>query len=186
MQLQQLIFSLLSAASIAHAFTVPTTPTQSAGRLPLAQSDKLRRVLTRKALLKHADKLLKFSQTDPDGNRGFGGVGHNLTVDYLYNTFSTGDMADYYTVEKQMFIYKYAYGTSKVIIEGQTHESLYLTYSPSTNGELKLPLGLAANLGCTPEDYPDLTGRIALVSRGTCEFGLKSVLAGKAGALGII
>ncbi|RPB21343.1 Zn-dependent exopeptidase [Terfezia boudieri ATCC MYA-4762] len=186
MQLQQLVFSLLSVASVARALTVLTTPTPSADRLPLAQSDKLRRVLTRKALLKHANKFLKFSQTDPDGNRGFGGVGHNLTANYLYNTFSTGDMADYYTVEKQMFIHEYAYGTTKVIIEGQTHESSYFTYSPSTDGELKLPLGLAANLGCTPEDYPDLTGKIALISRGTCEFGLKSVLAGKAGAQGIL
>ena len=148
MQLQQFVFSLLSVASVVHALTVPTTPAPSAGRLPLVESNKLRRVLTRKALLTHADELLKFSQEDPDGNRGFGGVGHNLTVDYLYKAFC--DMSDYYTVEKQMFIYEYAYGTSKVIIEGQTHESSYFTYSPSTDGDLKLPLGLTSNLGCNP------------------------------------
>ena len=57
-----------------------------------------------------------------------------------------------------------------------------------------------ANLGCdavsksdrwaltllTPKyksDYPaPLTGKIALISRGTCQFGLKSALAGAAGA----
>lgn len=31
-----------------------------------------------------------------------------------------------------------------------------------------------------------MLGAIALVSRGTCEFGLKSVLAGNAGAIGVI
>ena len=145
MQLQQLVYSLLSVASVARALTVPAP---SADRLPLVESNKLRRVLTRTALLKHADKFLEFSKKDPDGNRGFGGVGHNLTVDYLYNTFRK--MADYYTVEKQMFIHEYSYGTSKVTIEGQAHESSYFTYSPSTDGDLKLPLGLTANLGCTP------------------------------------
>jgi Zn-dependent M28 family amino/carboxypeptidase len=36
-------------------------------------------------------------------------------------------------------------------------------------------------------DYPAaLSGKIALISRGTCEFGLKSALAGSAGAIGAI
>lgn len=42
------------------------------------------------------------------------------------------------------------------------------------------------HLKTNQEDYPDLTGKIALVSRGACEFGLKSVLAGKAGASAIL
>ncbi|KAF8416440.1 hypothetical protein EV426DRAFT_421870 [Tirmania nivea] len=183
MQLQQLVFSLLSVASV--ALNIPNV-LASSGRLPPVESNKLRRALTRKALFNHANEFLKFSREDPDGNRAFGGVGHNLTVEYLYNTFKTGDMADYYTVEKQKFIHEYAYGTSKITVEGQTYQSSYFTYSPATDGDLTLPLGLAANLGCNAEDYPDLTGKIALVSRGSCEFGLKSVLAGKAGAQAII
>lgn len=36
-------------------------------------------------------------------------------------------------------------------------------------------------------DYPNLiTGNIALISRGTCNFDLKSSLAGKNGAVGVI
>jgi hypothetical protein len=35
-------------------------------------------------------------------------------------------------------------------------------------------------------DYPDLTGKIALIKRGDCEFGLKSALAGAAGAVGVL
>lgn len=36
-------------------------------------------------------------------------------------------------------------------------------------------------------DYPsDVEGNIALISRGSCEFGLKSALAGSAGAAGAV
>ena len=146
MQLPQLVLSLLSIVPVVLA--VPATAPPNKGGLPLVESSKLRRVLTRTALLKHADEFLKFSKKDPDGNRAFGGVGHKLTVDYLYNAFSKGDMAKYYTVQKQEFVHEYAYGTSKVVIEGDTHESSYFTYSPSTGDDLNLPLGAAANVGC--------------------------------------
>lgn len=35
-------------------------------------------------------------------------------------------------------------------------------------------------------DYPDLTGKIALIKRGECQFGLKSAYAGAAGAIGVL
>lgn len=36
-------------------------------------------------------------------------------------------------------------------------------------------------------DYPaNLAGKIAIIPRGTCEFGLKSTFAGSAGAVGLI
>lgn len=36
-------------------------------------------------------------------------------------------------------------------------------------------------------DYPaEVSGKIALISRGSCEFGLKAALAGAAGALGAL
>lgn len=148
MQLHHLVFSLLSVASVAIA--VPAAVAPPASKLPLVESNKLRRVLTRTALLKHADELLSFAQQDPDHNRAFGGLGHNLTVDYLYNAFKTKEMAPYYTVEKQAFVHEYSYGTSKVVVEGETIESSYFTYAPSTKGNITLPLGAAANLGCTP------------------------------------
>lgn len=44
-----------------------------------------------------------------------------------------------------------------------------------------------ASLGCEASDFPSsVSGQIALVDRGTCEFGLKVALAGGAGATGII
>ena len=50
-------------------------------------------------------------------------------------------------------------------------------HPPSANLEFKV----------FQSDYPSTAaGKIALISRGTCEFGLKSALAGAAGAAGAI
>ena len=144
MHLHCLIFSLLSLSCV--GFSLPG----SVEKLPLVESNKLRRALTRSALLQHADKLYGFSREDPDGNRAFGGKGHNLTVDYLYDTFAKGPLATYYTVEKQEFVHEYSYGTSNVVVEGDVMESAYFTYSPSTGGNVTLPLGATENLGCSP------------------------------------
>ncbi len=48
-------------------------------------------------------------------------------------------------------------------------------------------LKLVTNQGCEEADYPsDLSGAIALIERGTCPFGTKSELAGKAGAIAAV
>jgi aminopeptidase Y len=49
------------------------------------------------------------------------------------------------------------------------------------------PLVLVAGDGCSESDYPDtVKGAIALIERGTCGFGDKSALAGKAGAIAAV
>lgn len=49
------------------------------------------------------------------------------------------------------------------------------------------PLALAANDGCHPSDYPaDTSGSIVLIRRGECSFGIKSELAGMAGAVAAV
>ncbi|KAI5779935.1 hypothetical protein DFH27DRAFT_585122 [Peziza echinospora] len=177
-----LVFSLLALAAAALALPGSSHPEEKA---ELVQSNKLRRALTRSSLLKHAAKLQEFANADPDGNRAFGGVGHKLTVDYLYDTFASAPLNKYYTVQKQEFVHEYAYGTSEVVAEGKAMESVYFTYSPAAN--LTAEAAAVGALGCVESDYPaEVKGRIALVSRGECQFGLKSVLAGKAGATGII
>ena len=110
------------------------------------ESNKLRRVITRFNLLRHAAKLQEFSDASPEHNRAFGGIGHKLTVDYIYDNFMK--MNEYYTVEKQEFSYEYSYGVSNFTAEGEFFESSYFTYSPSTNGPLTLELVNTDNLGC--------------------------------------
>ncbi|KAL7274658.1 Leucyl aminopeptidase yscIV, partial [Rhizina undulata] len=155
------------------------------GELPLVNSKQLQRILTRSALLKHAEKLQSFADQDPKKNRGFGGTGHNLTVQYLYDTLSA---LDYYNVSLQEFVWEYADGSATFAADGTDYPSVYFTYSPSTNGStVSGDLVAVANLGCDITDYPpELSGAIALISRGTCEFGLKTAYAGAAGAVGAI
>lgn len=135
--------ALLASAFAAISIASPTpNPTRD---LPLVQSNQLRRVLTRTALLGHAEKLESFGHADPQKNRGFGGVGHNLTVDYLFDTLSA---LDYYDVWLQSFDLLYAAGDSKIVIEGTTYTSLYFTYAPSSDGPITAELVPVSSSGC--------------------------------------
>ncbi|KAE8351315.1 putative leucine aminopeptidase 2 [Aspergillus coremiiformis] len=56
-----------------------------------------------------------------------------------------------------------------------------MTYSPSV--DVTADLAVVKNLGCSESDYPsDIAGKVALIQRGQCAFGDKSVLAAKAQA----
>lgn len=59
---------------------------------------------------------------------------------------------------------------------------------PTANKEpVYARLVLVANEGCDASDYPsDVAGNIAFVLRGTCPFGTKSELSGKAGAVAAV
>lgn len=129
-----------------------------------------------------------------------GSEGHNNTVKFLVKELNKLD--GYYKVETQEFReLVQANGTASLSINGAAAEWGMMEYSSS--GNVTSTLVVVSNLGCEAvrlcpklldslltvlqADYPaDLTGKIALVSRGTCEFGLKSSLAGAAGAAGAI
>lgn len=60
-----------------------------------------------------------------------------------------------------------------------------MTYSPG--GAVVAELALVKNAGCDAGDYPaEVAGKIALIQRGSCTFGVKSVLAGAANAVAAI
>ncbi|RPA98448.1 Zn-dependent exopeptidase [Choiromyces venosus 120613-1] len=172
----------LVSSLVGAAVAVPLAP--GPRDLPLVESNKLRRALHRKVLLEHAEKYQSFADSTPDRNRVAGSVGHNMTVDYLYETLAA---TGYYNVNKQPFTYIFSKGNASFSALSKTYDSNYFDYSPSTGGStLIAPLAKVANLGCDQSDYPDLTGKIALISRGTCDFGLKVARAGTAGAVGAV
>jgi Zn-dependent M28 family amino/carboxypeptidase len=71
------------------------------------------------------------------------------------------------------------------LVDGVESPADLLEYSAS--GAVTAPLVPVANLGCEATDYPaEVAGSVALISRGSCEFGLKSALAGSAGAAAAI
>jgi aminopeptidase Y len=64
-----------------------------------------------------------------------------------------------------------------------------MSLTPPTTGKEPVygDLVLVENGGCEASDYPtEVSGKIALIMRGTCAFGAKSELAGKAGALAAV
>ncbi|KAL8870005.1 MAG: hypothetical protein Q9174_003847 [Haloplaca sp. 1 TL-2023] len=171
--------SLLTLSAVASA--IPTS--LESRQLPLVESRLLRRVLLRSNLLAKSKTLEGFAYATPERNRVFGGTGHNATVNYLYDQVAA--LGDYYDVEFQPFVELYTAGNATVNVAGEDQEAGLFTYSPG--GEFSLPLVAVANQGCEAADYPSsVAGKIALISRGTCEFGLKSALAGAAGATGAI
>ncbi|KAL8845656.1 MAG: hypothetical protein Q9221_009182 [Calogaya cf. arnoldii] len=173
------VVSLFALSSIVSA--VPT-PLESRA-LPLVQSNLLRRVLLRSNLLAKSRILEGFAYATPERNRVFGSPGHNATVNYLYDQIAA--VGDYYDVKLQPFVELYTAGNASLKVAGVDQEAALFTYSPS--GKFTQPLISVANFGCEAADYPaTTTGKIALISRGTCEFGLKSALAGAAGAVAAV
>ncbi|KAL8991886.1 MAG: hypothetical protein Q9169_007562 [Polycauliona sp. 2 TL-2023] len=176
------IGSLVSVVALcSFASAIPTS--LESRQLPLVQSNLLRRVLLRSNLLAKSKVLEGFAYATPERNRVFGGPGHNATVNYLYDQIAA--LSDYYTVEFQPFVELYTAGNASLKVAGVDQGAALFTYSPS--GKFTQPLVLVANFGCDAADYPaTTTGKIALISRGTCEFGLKSALAGAAGAVAAV
>lgn len=112
-----------------------------------------------------------------------GGGGHNATVDYLVATLSALD--GYYTVETQAFsAWVHAGAQFSLFIDGSNTSAGVFDFTAS--GNVTGPIVVVPNGGCELSDYPDLTASIALIKRGTCEFGLKSAYAGVSGAIGAL
>ncbi|KAH9479763.1 putative leucine aminopeptidase 2 [Psilocybe cubensis] len=148
---------------------------------PLVVSSLLQSSIKSSNLLTHARKFTEFSKLS-NGTRAFGSAGHNATVKYIKAEL---DKTGYYDTELQTFPYLYSQGTAAFSANGTDYATAWFTYGPG--GEVTAPLVVVNNLGCTLEDYPaSVVGKIALVKRGECTFGLKTALSGASGAAGVI
>jgi Zn-dependent M28 family amino/carboxypeptidase len=152
----------------------------------ISRQEKLEADITTKKLLRGAQQLQDFAYSYPARNRIMGGAAHNDTVNWLKKELES---TSYYDVTLQPFSnYVMLNGTiNSFTIGGRAINGTIFEYSNSTAGLVTAPLVVVNNLGCEASDYPAaVAGSIALISRGTCEFGLKSALAGGAGAAGAI
>ncbi|KAJ0124346.1 leupeptin-inactivating enzyme 1 [Diaporthe amygdali] len=167
---------VIDAASSLQGSTDPAT------RTPVT-SDALQNDITSQALLDHAEDLQAIAYQTTGRNRVFGSPGHNFTALYLYQLIS--ELEDYYDVEYQPFIETYSGGSASLLVNGQSQNASLMTYAP--NGQVEAAFVAVSNLGCNATDFPsEVAGAIALISRGTCDFGLKAALAGAAGAAGAV
>lgn len=146
--------------------------------------DDLRSSINTNDLLEDAMALESFAYSTTERNRVFGSPGHNATVNWLYDELSSLD--DYYNVSLQPFEALFSDGSQSFTVDGVDQNATLLTYTPS--GVVRNTSLIAIpNFGCNATDYPlEVGGRIALISRGVCTFGVKSALAGSAGAAGVV
>ncbi|TFK23343.1 leucine aminopeptidase 1 [Coprinopsis marcescibilis] len=153
-------------------------------RKPLVTSAALQRRIHRDNLLRHARNFQHFaeqtSKTTP--NRAFGSVGHNSTVRYIKKLL---DATKFYDTQLQTFPYTYAEASSNFTANGVILPTKSLFYGIS--GDVTAPLFATGNLGCVPEHFPaSVEGKLVLIQRGDCIYGIKVALAGAAKAAGVI
>lgn len=109
-------------------------------------------------------------------------------MDYIYSTIA--GLSDYYVLSNQSFpaVVGNVFESRLVLGTEVPASAIAMSLTPPTKDKEPVmgPLALVSNVGCSESDYPDLTGKIALISRGECPFGNKSALAGRAGALAAV
>lgn len=156
-------------------------------------------MLLRSELLAKARTLEGFAYATPQRNRQIFTPGHKATYEWLYE--SIAKLSDYYTVEYHEFLTQSA--AAGITVDGTAYTAEPLTFTPS--GKPTGAIVAVPNLGCdavssfaesksgssltiSQADFAglDLTGKIALISRGTCNFSVKTLLAGSSGAVGTI
>ncbi|KAL0638251.1 hypothetical protein Q9L58_002708 [Maublancomyces gigas] len=152
---------------------------------PLVESNKLRRLLTRTDLLKQAETLQSFALASGAGStRGFGGPGHNATINYILREVSK--LSEWYDVELQPFVERYSAATGSLLLDGDSAVFYAARGSPSVE-YLRAEIATVVGEGCNSENFSSkVAGRIALLSRGNCTITYKSQLAAAAGAKAVI
>jgi Zn-dependent M28 family amino/carboxypeptidase len=99
----------------------------------------------------------------------------------VYDTIAKLD--DYYSVYIQPFEVETSAGS--LTVDGAAVEAAPMSFT--AGGDVTGTLVPAANLGCDAADFPaEISGQIALVPRGSCNFSQKVLNAKAAGALGIV
>ncbi|KAF9871284.1 aminopeptidase y [Colletotrichum karsti] len=149
---------------------------------PYVDSESLQELIAIDDLLAGSQKLQDIADAH-EGNRAFGGGGHNATVDWLVEEL---EKLDYFDVYKQPFTEAFAGSKATLTVGGAAVDARPMTFTPA--GDVSgAPLVSVANLGCDAADYPaEVSGAVALVSRGTCNFAVKAGLAKSAGAVAAI
>lgn len=134
-------------------------------------------------LLAYERTLEGFAYSSATRNRLIGTPGHEETVQYLYNTVSSLG----YDVYLQPFNTISSQGNASLTVNGVDQGAEYFDLSPGGSVTDAVIVAIP-NLGCNASDFDPTAvgGNIALISRGTCQFGLKSAYAGAAGAVGVV
>lgn len=170
-------------------YQCPPEPSQTElpeAEVPLVNSQELQDSITAEGLAGRAQELEDIAYATGLRNRVIGSEGFNTTIDWIIDYLESFGGGDYYTVTRQPFIAPFANSNATFAIDGgEPVLASAFQFAPSGVGEGAIvPV---ANVGCEAGDFPaEVESNIALIQRGTCEFGLKVALAGSAGAVAAI
>jgi Zn-dependent M28 family amino/carboxypeptidase len=182
--------TLSGAATLAMALTCAAALVACSGPAAPAPDQALPAALVAQAsgdgAYTHLEELQRIADAN-GGNRAVGTPGYEASADYVagrlrdagYDVRTPSFEARTFTVQAQT-----------LTVGGAPVEVLALGFSPSTPGPLTAPLAVIAQddtPGCEASDFAGIpAGAIAVVRRGTCQFGVKSQLAGAAGAAAVV
>ena len=181
-----------SGALVAPAAAAPPDPSDH-------QIKKLTKAVTLKGLLHHSREFQRIADRNGD-NRASGLPGYDASADYVAEEMRKAG----YQVTVQPFDFPYfeEFGSSfsqvaptpTDYVDGEQYD--LMDYSGDGAAEAAVvPVDLAltpprnSTSGCEAADFQgagDVTGKIALVQRGTCPFGQKVANAEAAGAIGAV
>ncbi len=148
----------------------PELPDQLADKVTLGQMNR------------HLNALQRIAHIH-DGNRASSTEGYDASAEYIATKLEHAG----FDVTRQEFPFTYSETLAEnLTVDGADMPVTVMVYSPSTEeGGLTAPLAVIPvddTPGCEASDYGDVTGKIALVQRGTCSFGEKTLAAAEAGA----
>ena len=184
-----LVASLAGVAAVAPAAPDETDHTD--------RSLELREALTFGGIKEHLERLQAFADIS-DGNRASGFDGFDLSADYVARKLERYG----WRVRRQPFAFDVFIQRAPSVFEQTAPEAAtyveneeYSTMEYSGSGEvtaelvavdLKLPPTPepSSTSGCEPSDFTglDVTGKVALMQRGSCDFAVKVQNAADAGA----
>ena len=152
-------------------------------------SEKLRAAVTLEGVRAHQSALQAIADIS-GGNRFAGLPGYERSADYVAEQLSAAG----YDPTFWFFTYNaFVEDVTTQVRQISPNPTTYITgidfriMSYSGGGNPTAQLAIPANLGCDAADWAGFpAGRIALVSRGTCSFRIKTTNAAAAGASGIV
>jgi len=163
---------------------------------------KLVPCITTDDLWNHMQALQAIADANPgaDGHpsRNSGEPGYKASVDYVADLMRKAGYD--VTLQPYKFIYSSFIGTPSWSEVSPTARSFKLiddwnpgdSQGDATGAQIKpaghtvMPPTGGSTSGCDPSDFSGFAGKIALIQRGTCNFGVKVLNATAAGAVGVV
>ncbi|GAW20196.1 hypothetical protein ANO14919_096930 [Xylariales sp. No.14919] len=167
--------------------------THQTGNKPLIDTELLQSHISVESLFERAEALYGLAKSSEEQfghpTRVIGSEGHRRTLEYVASEIDR--LGDYYKSWTQPFpaVMGQIFQSRLVLGQSVPESATPMSLTPPTAGKEPVygDLVLVNNQGCDASDYPeDLSGKVAFVKRGTCSFGAKSELAGKAGAIAAV